>query len=259
MPDYKKELKFARDIAVDAGNLLMKRFKKRHNVKLKGRVDLVTESDVKSEKLIVSGIKKNFPDDSILAEESGITERGNGRRWVIDPLDGTTNYAHNYPAFCVSIALEDDDDIVVGVIYNPILDELFSASVGGGAYLNRKRMVVTDERKLSRSLLATGFPYDIHESKIDNLENFARMYKEARGVRRAGSAALDLAYLACGRFDGFWELKLHPWDVAAGVLLVVEAGGRVTNLDGTKYSIYNGDILASNGKIHNHMKKLLAQ
>jgi myo-inositol-1(or 4)-monophosphatase len=177
--------------------------------------------------------------------------------WIVDPLDGTTNYAHGYPAFCVSIGLEVEGVMAVGAIYDPLLDELFYASKDAGAFLNRRRIHVTSRKKLKDSLLATGFPYDIAESEIDNLNNFARMYKVARGIRRGGSAALDLAYLACGRFDGFWELKLHPWDTAAGIVIVQEAGGKVTRIDGGGFHIADMDILASNGKIHKQMQKVL--
>jgi myo-inositol-1(or 4)-monophosphatase len=257
MADYRKELKFAREIASKAGEILIKGLKKRRDVKLKGRVDLVTEFDLKSEKYITGQIARVFPKHSILAEEGGETNNRSSHHWIIDPLDGTTNYAHGYPAFCVSIGLEVEGKMVVGVIYDPNRDEMFSAVDGGGAYLNRRRITVSRETRLSRSLLATGFPYDIAETKIDNLDNFARMYKEARGIRRGGSAALDMCYLACGRFDGFWELKLHPWDTAAGLVIVREAGGRVTDCDLKKYSIYGKQILASNGKIHRQMQHVL--
>jgi len=257
MPKFSRELKFAREIARGAGDILRKGMNKRHRVDYKGRVDLVTEYDVKSEKYIKAAIEKTFPGHSILAEESGETRKRSSKLWVIDPLDGTTNFAHDYPAYCVSIGLEVDDRMVMGVIYDPVHDEMFYASDGNGAFCNRKRIHVSPERKLNRSLLATGFPYDIAESRIDNLDNFGRMYKSAQGIRRAGSAALDLCYLACGRFDGFWELKLHPWDTAAGIVIVREAGGRVTDFHGRRYSIFGNEILASNGKIHRQMQKIL--
>jgi len=257
MQGFKKELAFAKDIAVQAGAILRKGMGKRSNVKHKGRVDLVTEYDFRSEALITREIARMFPNHSILAEEGGETEKQSSHVWIVDPLDGTTNYAHGYPAFCVSIGLEVDGEMALGVIFDPVHDELFYAVKGGGAFLNRRRIHVTDRNKLKDSLLATGFPYDIAESDVDNLDNFARMYKVAQGIRRGGSAALDLAYLACGRFDGFWELKLHPWDTAAGIVIVKEAGGRVTRIDGGRYHISDVDILASNGKIHRQMQKVL--
>ena len=257
MTKFAKELKFARETAYDAGGILHKSFYHKHQVHLKGRVDLVTEADLKSEKYIKRQIERNFPAHSILAEEAGLTDKRTDFVWIIDPLDGTTNYAHGYPAYCVSIGLEVAGEMAVGAVYNPVLDEMFYARSGGGAYLNRRRIKVSAEKKLAASLLATGFPYDIAETKIDNLGNFGRMYKISRGIRRGGSAALDLCYLACGRFDGFWELKLHPWDTAAALVIVREAGGRVTAIDDGKYSIYDKDILASNGKIHRQMQKVL--
>ncbi len=257
MAKFSRELKFARDIALGAGNILRQGSTKRHRVKLKGRVDLVTEMDLKSEKYITDRIRRSFPEHSILAEESGSTGCRKSHLWIIDPLDGTTNFAHGYPAYCVSIALMIDGQVVIGSVYDPVHNEMFHTSRGTGAYLNRRHIHVSGETELSHSLLATGFPYDIAETRIDNLDNFARMYKAARGIRRAGSAALDLCYLACGRFDGFWELKLHPWDTAAGMLLVCEAGGRVTRINGGKYSIFDKNILASNGKIHRPMQQIL--
>ncbi|MFH1701167.1 MAG: inositol monophosphatase family protein [Candidatus Zixiibacteriota bacterium] len=257
MPDFRKELKFAKETAVAAGAILMKGLKSKRLVHYKGRVDLVTQFDLKTEKYIVGKINRAFPRHAILAEEGGGKEYQSDYKWIIDPLDGTTNFAHGYPAFCVSIGLEVEDEMMLGAIYNPVLDELFYASKGNGAFLNRKRIHVSEERKLAHSLLATGFPYDIADTYIDNLDNFGRMYKASRGIRRAGSAALDLCYLACGRFDGFWELKLHPWDTAAGIVIVSEAGGRISDLNGGKYSIYDNSILATNGKIHKQMKMIL--
>lgn len=257
MADFTKELKFAKDLVLGAGDILARGRKTRPRVKLKGRVDLVTEIDLKSEKYIKRRINKTFPNHAILAEESGRTENRSPCLWIIDPLDGTTNYAHGYPAYCVSIALMVEGKITLGVVYDPNLNELFYTAQGRGAFLNNRRISVSGETKLSCSLLATGFPYDIADTHIDNLGNFARMYKAARGIRRGGSAALDMCYLACGRFDGFWELKLHPWDTAAGILLIREAGGRVSQISGDKYSIFDKNILASNGKIHKQMKQVL--
>ena len=257
MPDFGKELKLARATALKAGAILRQGMNRRRHVNFKGRVDLVTEFDLRSEKLITGEIARVFPHHSILAEEGGETRKPSSRLWIIDPLDGTTNFAHDYPAFCVSIGLEVDGVMVLGAVYDPVHDELFYAAKGRGAFCNKRRIRVSSQNKLNRSLLGTGFPYDIAESDLDNLDNFARMYKVAQGIRRGGSAALDLCYLACGRFDGFWELKLHPWDSAAGLVIVLEAGGRVTDFHAKKYSIYSQEILASNGKIHRQMQKIL--
>lgn len=249
---------FAQKVATDAGALLKRKLKKKNRIDYKGRVNLVTEADVASEKLITGIIQREFPMHSILAEENTDIAKSLDFQWIIDPLDGTTNYAHEFPVYCVSIALEYKKEVVVGVVYDPERDELFSAAKNMGAHMNRERLRVSSERKLEHALLATGFPYDIGSSNEDNLKYFRRFAKVAQGVRRPGSAAMDLCYLAAGRFDGFWELKLSPWDTAAGQLIVKEAGGRVTDFEGKKYSIYGKYILATNGKLHNQMKKVLA-
>lgn len=257
MPRLDTEMRLARRAALAAGDILRRGRQKQKRLRLKGRVDLVTQYDLRSEKVIIDRITKTFPQHAILAEERGENHKKSSYRWVIDPLDGTTNFAHGYPAFCVSIGLEVDGEMVLGVVYDPVHDELFHAVRGGGAFVNRRRIHVSEQRTLSRSLLATGFPYDIAESKIDNLDNFARMYKVAQGIRRGGSAAIDLCYVACGRFDGFWELKLHPWDVAAGMVIIQEAGGRVTDFHGRKSTIFDKDVIASNGRIHRRIQKIL--
>lgn len=226
-------------------------------ISLKGEVDLVTEVDRASEELIVSRLKKAFPDHCFFAEERGAEGECSTHKWIIDPLDGTTNFAHGFPWFCVSIALEVAGEVVLGVVYHAMMDQLFTASNGRGAYLNGQRIRVSGRTPLRSSLVATGFPYDATSDNENNLENFARFQLAARGVRRAGAAALDLAYVALGRLDGFWECKLKPWDVAAGALLVVEAGGVVTNHAGAPYSVYDHRILASNGVIHQEMVELL--
>lgn len=184
-------------------------------------------------------------------------ERGSDFRWIIDPLDGTTNYAHRFPVFCVSIALEVSGRITLGVIYDPMRGEMFSAIKGKGAALNGKKITVSSERELDKSLLSTGFPYDIRESEENNLDHFSRFITKAQAVRRCGSAAIDFCYVACGRFDGFWELKLAPWDVAAGVLIVEEAKGRISDFRGYEFSIYDKEILASNSLIHDQMIAVL--
>jgi myo-inositol-1(or 4)-monophosphatase len=257
MPKYRTELAFARRTARQAGDILRRGLHRRREIHLKGRVDLVTQYDLKSERLITRALRQAFPDHAILAEESGATRRQSSHLWVIDPLDGTTNYAHGHPAFCVSIGLQVDGAMVLGVIYDPVRDEMFHAVAGQGGFLNSRRIHVSAQTRLPRSLLSTGFPYDIAESAIDNLDNFGRMYKASQGIRRGGSAALDLCYLACGRFDGFWELKLHPWDTAAGIVIVAEAGGKITDFHGRPYSIFGMEILASNGHIHRQMQKIL--
>jgi myo-inositol-1(or 4)-monophosphatase len=211
-----------------------------------------------SEALIIAAISQSFPDHGILSEESPTIPSAGKLRWIIDPLDGTTNYAHRYPVFCVSIALENNGEIVLGVVYDPMRDEMFVSVRGEGAYLNDKKMAISSLKDISRSLLATGFPYDIRESKENNLDYFNAMAVNVQAIRRAGAAALDLAYLAAGRFDGFWELKLKPWDTAAGCLLVTEAGGVISDIAGGKWNLYSPDLLASNGLIHEQMIKVLS-
>lgn len=240
-----------------AGRLLQKKLHSPNRIDFKGRINLVTAADLASERFIIKSIERRFPDHSILAEEESEKNKTSDLKWIIDPLDGTTNFAHSFPFYCVSIALEYRGRIITGAIYDPVRNELFHSYIDGGAFLNGKRIHVSHETKLTKSLLATGFPYDIASTTEDNLENFARFAKVARGIRRPGSAALDLCYLACGRIDGFWELKLSPWDTAAGRLIVKEAGGKITDFHGRKYSIYGKYILASNGPIHREMINIL--
>ena len=249
---------FAVDLARRAGVLLKKKFSQKHKIHYKGKINIVTEADKMSEDLIIESIIRKFPDHGILSEESPAITGAGKMRWIIDPLDGTTNYAHGFPVFCVSIALECDGDIVLGVIYDPMREELFSTIRGKGAYLNGKKLEVSSIKDISRSLLATGFPYDIRDSKENNLDYFNLMAMNVQAIRRAGAAALDLAYLAAGRFDGFWELKLKPWDTAAGCLMVEESGGLVSDLFGKKWNIYSPHVLASNGLIHKKMIKVLS-
>ena len=250
---------FIEATAREAGALLRERIDDRHTVQYKGEIDLVTEVDRLSEALIVKKIRDSFPDHGILTEESPEMVNGSSFRWIVDPIDGTTNYSHGYPAFSVSIALEMQGRIRLGAVYNPMLEELFIAEKGAGAFLNGRRLKVSQTAELSRSLLATGFPYDIREDRNNNINYFVSMILNAQAVRRAGSAALDLAYLAAGRFDGFWELKLLPWDIAAGWLLVEEAGGVVTDLHGAPFDLHSPHILASNGLIHAETCRLLAR
>jgi myo-inositol-1(or 4)-monophosphatase len=245
------------EIAREAGTFLSGKLNSAHKIDYKGEINLVTEGDKISEKMITSRINQLFPDHDILAEEFTFTNRGSDFRWIVDPLDGTTNYAHGYPFFCVSIALKKLDEIILGVIYNPMLKELFVTEKGGGAFLNGREIHVSNTIRIEESFLATGFPYDIREDTQNNLNYFNEMIMKARAIRRAGSAALDLAYVAAGRFDGFWELKLNPWDTAAGWLMVEEAGGVVTDMRGKKYYLESPIILASNGRIHKEMMDVL--
>lgn len=244
---------FAVALTHKAGALLMEKFDQSIEIHYKGDINLVTEADKMSENLIIEAIRRNFPDHGILSEESPAILDGSSMRWIIDPLDGTTNYAHGYPVFCVSIALEKDGEIILGVIYDPTRRDTFIAVRGEGAFLNGKRLAVSKTSDLTRSLLATGFPYDIRESKENNLDYFTMMAKEAQAIRRAGAAALDIAYVAAGRFDGFWELKLQPWDMAAGCLLIEEAGGKITDIFGKPWKLLSPNILVTNGLIHKQM------
>lgn len=253
--DYMREAVVAARIA---GQHQKSRFASSLDIEMKGDKNLVTEVDKESERLIVEHLLSRFPTHDIVAEEGEYPQSGSPHRWIIDPVDGTTNYAHGYPWFCASIGLELAGELVAGVIYNPVYDELFTATKGGGAYLNGSRLSVSARQPLKNSLLGTGFPYDCATDPANNFANFIAFQKSARGIRRAGAAALDLAYVAAGRLDGFWELKLKAWDVAAGVLMVREAGGVVTSFDGSVYDIFNDRIVASNGLIHDEMVGILA-
>jgi myo-inositol-1(or 4)-monophosphatase len=255
-------LNFAIQTARDAGSLLAERFGRVLRVTNKSELDLVTDSDLASERLIIDRIKTYYPRHAILAEESGASSPASSEaqsqwRWIIDPLDGTTNYAHGYPCFCVSIGLEHERRMELGVIYDPMRDEMFTAERGEGASLNGRRIGVSPTGNLSGALLCTGFPYDVRE-RSEFARHFANFIMNAQAVRRDGAAALDLAYVACGRFDGFWEEGLKPWDVAAGSLMVAEAGGRVSNFSGGPLSIYDPPILASNGLVHEQMMRVLS-
>jgi len=246
-------------MAREAGAILKKRLGRPGRVDFKGEVNIVTEMDRKSEDFIVTRIRADFPEHGIITEESDeLTTRG-GYRWIIDPLDGTTNYAHGNPVFCVSIAFEDHGEVTFGVVYNPMLDEIFVAEKGAGATLNGQRISVSETAVLDKSLLSTGFPYDLRTSRHNNFDHFRAFSIKAQAIRRAGSAALDLSYVACGRYDGFWEMKLSAWDTAAAVLIVEEAGGRVTGFDGEDFSNFKPRCLASNGSIHDEMLSVLAQ
>jgi myo-inositol-1(or 4)-monophosphatase len=246
------------NIVREAGKLLLDRFHTELQVSHKGTIDLVTEVDLAAENLIVGRIREAFPKHSILAEERHSSARDEAVKWVIDPLDGTTNYAHGYPVFSVSIGLEIAGITEWGAVFDPMRDEFYTARRGGGATCNQKSLCVSKVSSLGSSLLATGFPYDIRTSKLNNLDNFCAFALHSHGVRRSGSAALDLCHVAAGHLDGFWELKLNPWDCAAGYLMVREAGGRVTNFRGDPGSIYEREVIASNGLIHEQMINIIA-
>ncbi|MEE3331510.1 MAG: inositol monophosphatase family protein [Myxococcota bacterium] len=257
--EAREALAIAERLAREAGEIQRKRYETSFQVETKGTsTNLVTEVDKQCEALIVEAIERERPGEGILAEEGGgHDDRSAEWCWVVDPLDGTTNFAHGYPRFCVSIGVERDGEREAGAIYDPLLDEMFLASRGDGATLNGKPLRVSNEATLVNALAATGFAYDIHQSEDDNLANFARMIKATRAVRRDGSAALDLCYVAAGRFDAFWEFKLHPWDVSAGVVIVEEAGGRCTDVVGDPVPRSGAEIIASNTALHDSILELL--
>lgn len=250
-------------IAREAGGILTDRLGRALQVSNKGDIDLVTEADLASEKLIIERIKSYYPRHAVLAEESGASAANEKSewKWIIDPLDGTTNYAHGYPCFCVSIALEHQGKIQLGVVYNPTRDEMFAAERGQGATLNARGIRVSDTEELSAALLCTGFPYNVRE-RPNFTRDFENFTMTSQAVRRDGSAALDLAYVACGRFDGLWEEGLKVWDVAAGAILIEEAGGTVTDFQGAHLElctpqVYAPKVLVSNGLIHEAMMHVL--
>ncbi|MEO0184545.1 MAG: inositol monophosphatase family protein, partial [candidate division WOR-3 bacterium] len=244
-------------VVVDTGDHIHRLSYQRKYISYKGVVNLVTQFDKIAQKRIVTYLRKNFPDYSVLSEENFSHNTNTPMKWLLDPLDGTTNFAHNLPIWAISLALEVEGRVVLGLVYDPTRKELFSAIKGKGAFLNKKKITVSNTRNLNQSLLVTGFPYDIRESKENNLNYFARFCVRAQAVRRLGSAALDLCYTACGRFDGYWELKLSPWDQAAGSLILTEAGGEITDFKGRPFSIYGREVLGTNGLIHNQMMKIL--
>lgn len=254
----KDALEVAVEAALAAGKIQRDRSQNIGRISSKGLRDLVTEVDILCEEEVIRIIKKRFPDHQFLAEESGASEESSSPgKWIIDPLDGTINYAHGFPCYCVSIGFEYEGEIIVGVVYNPNLDELFVAEKGKGATMNSVPISVSSIPKLEDSLLVTGFTPEVVHSQDDNMDIFRDFMKASQAVRRPGSAAIDLCYTAMGRFEGFWELKLHPWDVAAGLLIMEEAGGKVTKLDGTPLSVYDRQILASNGLVHDQMVAIL--
>jgi myo-inositol-1(or 4)-monophosphatase len=254
---WEKEINIARQAAKEAGTILNMMFGQVNQIKKKSEIDLVTEADLQSEKIILRVISRNFPHDSILTEEGGGHNHHSERVWIVDPLDGTTNFAHTYPLFAISIALEFRRELVLGLVYNPYTDEHFEAVKGKGAFFNQKPIKVSQTKKLQDALLATGFPYDVHENPQRVMELFQRMIVLAQGVRRPGSAAIDLCYVAAGQFDGFWEERLKPWDAAAGALIVDEAGGKLTTYEGNPYTPYLNSIVAANPFIHKAMVEAL--
>ncbi|HEU5320326.1 MAG TPA: inositol monophosphatase family protein [Methylomirabilota bacterium] len=254
------ERRVATDAARAAGQMLRSEVRGVRRIAYKGTpTNLVTEMDARAEALILERLGQAFPDDAILSEETGSHPGRSGRRWIIDPLDGTTNYAHGLPIFAVSIALEVERRVTVGVVYDPNMDELFSAERGAGAWLGDTRLAVSATPVLDEALLATGFPYNIRETRDTNLPEYAAFSLRARAVRRLGSAVLYLSWLAAGRLDGYWELRVGAWDVAAGSLFVEEAGGRVTDLRGGPLDLDAPSLVATNGRIHEAMLGVLGE
>ena len=248
------------EVARAAGDLLRRELTGPRRIEFKGSpTNLVTEMDARAEALIVDRLLGEFPDDAVLAEERGVQAGRSERRWIIDPVDGTTNYAHGLPLYCVSIALEVAGRVELGVAYDPSHGELFVAERGAGAFCNDARLSVSSAATLERSLLATGFPYDVRSNPDNNVKEYAGFSMRAQGVRRLGSAVLYLAWVAAGRFDGYWELRLGPWDVAAGGLMVEEAGGRLTALGGGPVDLEAPTVVASNGRIHDDMLAVLRE
>jgi myo-inositol-1(or 4)-monophosphatase len=253
-----KPLSVAVEAALSAGAILRSFFGGEFGISYKGELNLVTEADLASEREIVSILKRRFPDASILAEEAGASPGSSGLRFIVDPLDGTTNFAHGYPIFAVSIGCELDGRLSAGVVYDPTREELFTAERGQGAFLNGRRLSVSSTETLGESLLVTGFPYDLRDDLEGSLRLFQRFMGSCRAIRRDGSAALDLCYVAAGRTDGFWEEKLGPWDTAAGAVIVEEASGRVSDFRGSAFQPARGEVVASNGRIHEQMLRVIS-
>jgi myo-inositol-1(or 4)-monophosphatase len=248
-------LDVAIETALEAGQILREEYQRTPDIAYKGDVDLVTQADRRSERAIVARLSKSFPEHSVIAEEGTGHERSAEFRWYVDPLDGTTNFAHKYPCFAVSIALTQNDRVLAAVVYNPIHNELFAAARGEGATLNGGKISVSQVSTLSTSLLCTGFP--VHKRRASsNIHYYYDFTLRSHGVRRDGSAALDLASVAAGRFDGFWEFGLKPWDTAAGILLVEEAGGTISDFHGDPYMIGGSVLLATNSRIHEEMRQV---
>ena len=251
-------LEVAEETARKAAKVLLENLGKVKEIEFKAKNSLVTEVDKLSEKIIIDNIKKNFPTHDVFAEESGKDLSDSDYLWLIDPIDGTTNYAHAYPFFSISIALEVKGEVVAGLVYDPVKDEMFTAEKGKGAFLNSEKIHVSKSDVIKHCHVCTGFMHEVEWMVEENIRHFGNFIRRARAVRRDGSAALDLCYVACGRFDGFWELGLNPWDTAAAVLIVKEAGGHVCKFDGSEYSIYDKEILATNSIVQDQMMEILA-
>jgi len=254
----KEYIKIAEEACRRSGALQLEGLKKSLEIEFKGAINLVTDVDHACEKTIVELIQGTFPDHDILAEEGSGKRKDSDYKWVIDPLDGTTNYTHGYRLFCTSIALEYKGEIVLGAVYEPNSDEMYLAEKGGGATLNGKKIRVSEVNNLEQALLVTGFAYNLRDTQNNNLDHFTNFLMRAQAVRRDGVAAIDLCYLAAGRYDGFWELNLFPWDVAAGFCIIREAGGQVTDFQGRPFEIYFKSLLASNGPLHEEMIRVLS-
>ena len=255
--EFGRELAIARLAAERAGLLIAKHWDGAFEVQFKGDVDLVSEVDLASERLLVAALQDAFPDDALLGEEGGIVGPESARTWHIDPLDGTTNFSHGFPQFCVSIALTVASVPVVGVVHEPIRGWTFSAVRGGGAWLGGRSLSVSETPSLDGALLATGFPYDRRTNPDNNIDRVEAMLTRVQGIRRAGSAALDLCFVAAGWLDGFWEDRLNSWDLAAGALIIEEAGGRVSGPDGSVLDIARGAVVGSNGQWHDTLLRAL--
>ncbi len=247
-------------IAKEAGEIIREGFGKNFSFEYKtNESNIVTEIDQAAEKTIIDFVKKEFPYHSIIAEESGRKESASDYRWVIDPLDGTTNFAHGLPIFSVSIGVQKKGETIHGVVYDVMRDVLYAADRGAGSYANERRLAVTGEDKLARALVATGFPYDIAENPLNAIEILGEFLRTSRGIRRLGSAAIDFGYLAEGAFDSFYEVHLQPWDMCAGILIVTEAGGKVTDFTGKPADIFTPHVLSSNGAIHDVMLEVIGK
>lgn len=244
--------------AIESGKILKENFEGSFGIESKDIVsNLVTEIDKKSEKKIIEIIKSDFPSHNILSEEIGAIDLDSDVKWIIDPIDGTINYAHSIPLCCVSIGVEKKDEVIMGVVYNPLSGESFFAEKGKGATLNDNKITVSTEKDISKSLLVTGFPYSSSKNPNKQLDVFSKIVSSDIPVRRLGSAALDICWTACGRLDGFWEFNLHPWDVAGGSIILIEAGGKLSNFSGNEYNLYGKEILATNGLIHEQVLEFI--
>jgi myo-inositol-1(or 4)-monophosphatase len=252
-------LAVATEAVLQAGAIQKARYGQDIRIDYKGEIDLVTEVDRTCEVAILDLLRSRFPDHDVVTEETVLARKGSRYLWFTDPLDGTTNFAHGYPFFCSSVALTVDGRAVAGAVYDPLRDELFTAERGAGAHLNGRRLHVSRSSNLLRSLLITGFPYDLRDNLTRKLRLFNRFMGEARAIRRDGAAALDLCYVAAGRADGFWEERLQPWDMMAGVVLIEEAGGRVSRFDGSPLGLEADQVLATNGILHDQMLEVLAK